>query len=74
MKLSDLSIGESATIVSIATNDSRVRRLTALGVKTGDLITLERRSPRGNTLLIRHGGRYALRKDFADLIEVAPCS
>jgi len=70
MKLSELSKGSRAMIVSVNSSPLEVT-LMQLGVVTGDIITLSDFAPFGGPLAMQVGGnKVALRRSDAARIEV----
>jgi DtxR family Mn-dependent transcriptional regulator len=75
LRLSDLAVGQCATVVEISRSirGAPRRRLLDLGVLPGTLVTATLRSPSGDPTAYRiRGATIALRSDQADFIEVAP--
>lgn len=70
MKLSELSKGSQAMIVSVQSSSLEVT-LMKLGVVSGDIITLTDQAPFGGPLAMQIGGnKVALRRSDAKQIEV----
>jgi Fe2+ transport system protein FeoA len=71
MKLSNLSIGETAKVLSIKGNNPITKRLMEMGVVPGVLVRLVKSAPFGDPLEIRvRGYNLAMRKSEAQTIEV----
>lgn len=73
VKLSDLATGSDATIKRFVSGEASLLRLREMGILPGTRITLVRRAPLGDPLEISvRGSLLSLRKQEADLIQVAP--
>ena len=71
MKLSELAIGQSATVTAVHVPAALRERLRMLNVAEGGKICLLRRAPFGGGLLLKAAGvRLALRDTLAARIEV----
>ncbi|NWG19903.1 MAG: ferrous iron transport protein A [Chloroflexi bacterium] len=71
--LSDIAVGQSAVIVTLGITGPLRRRLFALGMLTGETITVRRVAPLGDPLELEvKGYRLSLRKAEAGRILVAP--
>ena len=71
MKLSELKLGQIATVLSVSDKESIKNRLQCFGITDGVKIRLIRRAPLGGPLEIKVRGFYlALRKSVADKISV----
>lgn len=69
MCINDLAIGQKAFIYKIEGNDKLTKRLLALGCISGTEVTLKRRAPFGDPIIINlRGFDMALRKKDADNI------
>ena len=71
MKLTELNRGEKAIIVKIGKLGELKKRLTDMGITSGEVIKLERNAPLGDPqqFLIKGTG-IAIRKEDADFIEI----
>lgn len=71
MKLTELNRGEKAIIVKIGKLGALKKRLTDMGITSGEVIKLERDAPLGDPqqFLIKNTG-IAIRKEDADYIEI----
>ena len=71
MKLTELSRGEKAINVKIGRLGELKKRLTDMGITSGEVIKLERNAPLGDPqqFLIKGTG-IAIRKEDADHIEI----
>lgn len=71
MKLTELNRGEKATIVKIGKIGDLKKRLTDMGITSGEVIKLERDAPLGDPqqFLIKGTG-IAIRKEDANHIEI----
>lgn len=71
MKLTKLRRGEKAIIVKIGRLGELKKRLTDMGITSGEVIKLERNAPLGDPqqFLIKGTG-IAIRKEDADHIEI----
>jgi ferrous iron transport protein A len=71
MKLTALNRGEKAIIVKIGRLGDLKKRLTDMGITSGEVIKLERSAPLGDPqqFLIKGTG-IAIRKEDADHIEI----
>ncbi len=75
LPLCDLPVGRSGVIVSLGVTGPLRRRLLALGLITGETITVMRVAPLGDPLELEiKGYRLSLRRGEAGQIMVAPCS
>ncbi|HEU5282060.1 MAG TPA: ferrous iron transport protein A [Gammaproteobacteria bacterium] len=74
MKFSELSMGQQATIQSIATGDPAYRhKLMAMGLLPGTPFTVTRIAPLGDPIEITiRGFALSLRRQEADLLELSP--
>ena len=71
MKLSELNVGETATVAAINGEQSLVSRLETLGIVKGGKVTLIRVAPFGDPLEIKVRDFYlAIRVRTADKITV----
>ena len=71
MILTNLTIGEKATVVSINGNNAVTKRLMDMGVVPGVSVRVIKSAPFGDPLEIRvRGYHLAMRKSEADTIEV----
>jgi len=71
MKLTELNRGEKAIIVKIGKLGELKKRLTDMGITSGEVIKLERNAPLGDPQqFIIKGTGIAIRKEDADHIEV----
>jgi len=71
MKLTELNRGEKAVIIKIGKLGELKKRLTDMGITSGEVIKLERNAPLGDPqqFLIKGTG-IAIRKEDADHIEI----
>ncbi len=73
MNLTELSKGQSATILAIKGNPHLKRRLMELGIIRGTTLKIERYAPLRDPIQIRvKGSSLALRCDEGKFIEVEP--
>jgi len=71
MILTNLTIGEKATVISVNGNNAITRRLMEMGVVPGVSVRVIKSAPFGDPLEIRvRGYHLAMRKSEADTIEV----
>jgi ferrous iron transport protein A len=71
MVLTNLTIGEKATVVSVNGNNAVTKRLMEMGVVPGISVRVIKSAPFGDPLEIRvRGYHLAMRKSEADAIEV----
>ncbi len=71
MKLTELNRGEKAVIVKIGKLGELKKRLTDMGITSGEVIKLERDAPLGDPQqFIIKGTGIAIRKEDADHIEI----
>lgn len=71
MKLSQLSIGEKATIVAFTDLEMSVK-LMEMGCLPGEIVEVERFAPLGDPMAIRVAGyQLCLRKDEASVIIIS---
>jgi Fe2+ transport system protein FeoA len=71
--LSEITVGQSGTIVTLGVTGPLRRRLLALGLITGERVTITRVAPLGDPLELEvKGYRLSLRKAEASQILVAP--
>lgn len=71
--LSEISVGQSGTIVTIGVTGPLRRRLLALGLITGEVVTITRVAPLGDPLELEvKGYRLSLRKAEASQILITP--
>ena len=72
MTLTNLSIGEKATVMAVNGNTPATRRLMEMGVVPGVSIRMVKSAPFGDPIEIRlRGYSLAIRKNEADAIEVS---
>jgi ferrous iron transport protein A len=75
IKLSDLTIGASATVREFPKNGAAFHRLREMGLLTGTRITMIRAAPLGDPLEIKvRGYHLTLRKTEADHVLVEPAA
>lgn len=71
MKLSNLKIGVSKTIISVGGEGALRHRLLEMGIIPGTKIEITKIAPLGDPIQIRiRGFELSIRKSDADLIEV----
>jgi len=71
MTLTNLTIGEKATVVRVHGNSAITKRLMEMGVVPGASVRVIKSAPFGDPLEIRvRGYHLAMRKSEADAIEV----
>lgn len=71
--LSEIAVGQSGTIITIGVTGPLRRRLLALGLITGEVVTITRVAPLGDPLELEvKGYRLSLRKAEASQILIAP--
>lgn len=71
--LSDIPVGQSGVIVALGVAGALRRRLLALGLITGETVTVTRVAPLGDPLELEvKGYRLSLRKGEAGQIMIAP--
>lgn len=71
--LTDLSPGDTAQILSLHGGETFRRRLLALGLIPGSLITLQRKGPKGGGILITLGtSTLMVNAGLAERISIAP--
>ena len=69
--LTNLPIGEKATVVSVSGNNSVTKRLMEMGVVPGVSVRVIKSAPFGDPLEVRvRGYHLAMRRSEADAIEV----
>ncbi|GAB6051301.1 ferrous iron transport protein A [Magnetospira thiophila] len=69
--LADLKVGEKATIICVAGDDSLKRRLSSMGVVKGTAIALDRKAPMGDPRAYElMGYRLSLRQTEARQIVI----
>lgn len=75
MKLSELSIGDTAEVLAFAGGSRGYRaRLMAMGLTPGTRFTLKRQAPLGDPIEIEvRGFSLTLRKQEAESVRVARC-
>ena len=74
MSVFDLKKGESGEIVSVAADGAAGERLSSLGIKKGEKVTVIAFSLFSGSVLISVGyNRVAVRKSVAQKIEVRAC-
>jgi ferrous iron transport protein A len=75
IKLSDLTIGASATVREFPKNGAAFLRLREMGLLTGTRVTMIRTAPLGDPLEIKvRGYHLTLRKTEADHVLVEPAA
>ncbi len=71
MSLAELNVGESACIIDFRDKLIYIKMLE-LGCLPGEVITLERKAPLGDPIIIKtKGGRISLRKSEAATIQIS---
>ncbi|NTU80965.1 MAG: ferrous iron transport protein A [Chloroflexales bacterium] len=71
--LSEITVGQSGVIVALGVTGPLRRRLLALGIITGEIVTITRVAPLGDPLELEvKGYRLSLRKAEASQIFIAP--
>jgi Fur family transcriptional regulator, ferric uptake regulator len=65
--------GEQLVIESLSGGSQARLRLTAMGLKVGDLIEVVTSAPRGEVVIAVDEKRYALGRGLANKIQVTPC-
>jgi len=71
MKLSQLKVGQRAKVVRVKSSQELSRRLRAMGLIKGEVITVEKVAPLGDPIEIRvKGTKLSLRKKEAENVEV----
>ncbi len=71
MKLSQLKVGQRAKVVRVKSNPELSRKLRAMGLIKGEVITVEKVAPLGDPIEIRvKGTKLSLRKKEAENVEV----
>ena len=71
MKLSQLKVGQRAKVVRVKSSQELSRRLRAMGLIKGEVITVEKLAPLGDPIEIRvKGTKLSLRKKEAENVEV----
>ena len=71
MKLNQLAVGESATVVSISGEEETVERIMEMGLIEGTNIRVVRFAPLGDPIEIEARGYHlTLRKQEASLVEI----
>ncbi|WP_456342601.1 FeoA family protein [Thermovibrio sp.] len=71
MKLSELKVGQRAKVVRVKSNPELSRKLRAMGLIKGEVITVEKVAPLGDPIEIRvKGTKLSLRKKEAENVEV----
>ncbi|BET68818.1 FeoA family protein [Opitutales bacterium ASA1] len=74
VRLSSLAAGATAQLRKLPAGGTTFLRLREMGLLPGTKIKLVRRAPLGDPIEIEvRGYHLTLRKEEADLIEVAPC-
>ena len=72
MHLSDLKIGESATIVEFLEDSEGMQRIEEMGITPGEKVEIVRFAPLGDPIEIRiRGYLLTLRRQEAELIKVS---
>ncbi len=75
IKLSDLTIGASATVREFPKNGAAFLRLREMGLLTGTKLTLVRTAPLGDPIEIKvRGYHLTLRKSEAEHVLVEPAA
>jgi Fe2+ transport system protein FeoA len=73
LPLSEVAVGQSGVIVSVGVTGPLRRRLLALGLITGETVTVTRVAPLGDPLELEvKGYRLSLRRGEASQIFVTP--
>jgi ferrous iron transport protein A len=72
--LTDIALGEEASIAALDTDASTQHYLRSVGLREGDVVVVVRKGALGGPLHVRSqcGGDFALARDVAELIAVAP--
>ncbi|WP_456419868.1 FeoA family protein [Thermovibrio sp.] len=71
MKLSELKVGQRAKVIRVKSNPELSRKLRAMGLIKGEVITVEKVAPLGDPIEIRvKGTKLSLRKKEAENVEV----
>ncbi|MEO2065974.1 MAG: ferrous iron transport protein A [Desulfurobacteriaceae bacterium] len=71
MKLSQLKVGQRAKVVRVKSSQELSRRLRAMGLIKGEVITVEKVAPLGDPIEIRvKGTKLSVRKKDAENVEV----
>ena len=71
MRLSELKVGQSCSVVNIGGEGSLRRRLLDMGITPGTRILLRNTAPMGDPMeLLLRGYSLSLRRDDANLVEV----
>ncbi len=71
MKLSQLKVGQRAKVIRVKSNPELSRKLRAMGLIKGEVITVEKVAPLGDPIEIRvKGTKLSLRKKEAENVEV----
>lgn len=71
MTLNELQRGESAKIIKIESNGKLKKRLSAMGIISGELITFQRNAPLGDPQeYVLRNSAIAIRKEDALNIEI----
>ncbi|HIZ79590.1 MAG TPA: ferrous iron transport protein A [Candidatus Lachnoclostridium stercorigallinarum] len=69
MKLNEGKIGETYRVVSVHVDERLTRRLEALGVNEGTLVTIMNKKGSGTLIIKVRGTRLALGRQIAEGIE-----
>ena len=70
MKLHEGKIGETYRVVGVHVDERLTRRLEALGVNEGTLVTIMNKKGSGTLIIKVRGTRLALGRQIADGIEI----
>ena len=71
-RLSELSVGERATITDFIEENDACARLEEMGMTPGEAVEIVRYAPLGDPIEVKvRGYLLSLRKEEADLIQVA---
>ena len=71
MRLSDLKVGESATVIFLHIKDADRKRLEEMGLTCGTSVTVTKKAPFGSPVLLKVRDVYlALRVEMLKKIEV----